>query len=369
MDTPVRILQVVGNVGAGGLETLIMNWYRKIDRTKVQFDFLVNHEKKAFYEDEILSLGGKVYHTSILDDKNLIKYLFFLNDFFKQHKEYKVVHGHHSALGAIYLKAAQNAGVPVRISHSHIASFSKTSRGLVKYIITRGYGKYANIHFACSNAAGIYMYGTKTNFTVIHNGIDIEKFKYRKEVREDFRRKKNLDGKLVVVHVGRFHDQKNHVFLLEIFAEIQKLNPDSILLMAGEGPLLESIKDKARNLKIEKSCFFLGNRNDINQLLCASDVFVFPSLYEGLPLTLIEAQTSGLPIVCSDTITNETKLCENYTALSLKKDAKFWAREVIYIVQNQTNRDKYYVIVKKKNYDNYDVAMQMQQFYLENSRI
>ncbi len=364
MNEPIRILHVVGNMGAGGLETLIMNWYRTIDREKIQFDFLVHKTGKAFYEDEIIALGGRVYHCSFLNDYNYISYRKFLREFFTMHREYKIVHGHHSALGPFYLKAAEKAGIPIRISHSHIADFSKSVRGVTKYLITRSFGKYANIHFACSNAAGKYMYGNKYNFEVINNGIDTKKFRYREEYRLEKRRELHVENKKVLLHVGRFHDQKNHSFLIEIFNTVHKLDNNFVLLMAGVGPLQEIIRSKVKELELENSCFFLDNRNDIYALLSAADVFVFPSLYEGLPLTLIEAQASGIQIICSNTITPETKLCERYISLSLMQNVNEWADSIIDSFSKKFDRSKAYITIRQHGFDNEDVVRKMSEFYL-----
>ena len=362
---PIRVLHVVGNMDAGGLETLIMNWYRNIDRERVQFDFLTNTVKKGYYEQEILALGGKVYHTTFMDDKNAGKYKADLRRFFEEHREFSVVHGHHSALGPTYLKEAARAGVPCRISHSHIASYSKTVRGILKYLITRGFGKHATHRFACSVAAGQYMYGKNAEFTVINNGIDTERFAFSADVRSAKRTELALDGKKVLIHVGRFHDQKNHTFLVDIFNAVHAADPDTVLLLVGVGPLEDSIREKVRGLGLDAHVRFLGNRSDVNELLCAADAFVFPSLYEGLPLTLVEAQTSGIPVVCSTAVTDETKLTEQYRALALSAPVSEWAEAVRLAASSEHDRAEAYLAVRGKHYDCHDVALGMCEFYIE----
>ena len=365
MSEPIRVLQVVGNMDAGGLETMIMNWYRKIDRDKVQFDFLVHNLKQGFYEEEIKSLGANVYHCTVLDDWNFIKYKKFLTNFFENHKEYRIVHGHHSALGAFYLKAAKAAGIPIRISHSHIASFSKSVRGCAKFFITRQYGKYASVHFACSKAAGEYMYGKNGKYIVINNGIDTDKFRFDPEIRDEYRANNELLDKMVLIHVGRFHDQKNHQFLIDVFNAVQKRNEKSVLLLLGVGPLQESIRCKVNGLGLSEKVLFLNNRDDVNCFLSAADVFVFPSLYEGLPLTLVEAQTSGLPVVCSDRITEETKLSENYYSLSLNAPVSEWADLIIQQGRKENHRSNSYLAIRQKHYDSTDVVTKMEKYYLK----
>ncbi len=363
---PKRVLHIVGNMGAGGMETLIMNLYRKIDREKLQFDFLVHKPQKAFYEDEIKGLGGNVYHMTVLKDWNFLKYKRDLKEFFENHKEYKVVHGHHSSLGNLYLSIAEKAGIPCRISHSHIASFSKSIRGVVKKIIVKDYGKHASYHFACSNAAGKYMYGND-EYMVVNNGIDTSKFAFSVENREKKRKELSIEEKLVVVHVGRFFDQKNHAFLIEIFYEIVKKKENSVLLLVGVGPLQENIRNKVKKLGLEDKVVFMNSRNDVNEILFAADLFVFPSLYEGLPLTLVEAQAAGLPVVCSNTITDETNLTDLYCALPLTHSAEYWAKKSLEMFENfkDSLRGDWYKEIAAKDYDIKTIAQNLQDFYLK----
>lgn len=364
---PVRVLHVVGNMDAGGLETLIMNWYRNIDRDKVQFDFLVHYGSKGFYEEEIIRLGGRVYHTTLLEDRNYVKYIKSLKMLFKEHKEYRIVHGHHAALGFLYLNEAKKANIPVRISHAHIANYSKTPRGILTHLLSRMYGRFANVHMACSNKAGKYMYGGK-KYIVINNGIDTDLFKFSFEKRNNIRKEFDIDDKFVLIHVGRFHDQKNHSFLVDVFIKLLENYDNSFIIMIGNGPLKNRIIEKITNNKIIDKCLLLENRSDVNDLLCASDVFVFPSLYEGLPLTLVEAQTSGLPIVCSDSITNETKLIDDYYELSLEQNIEDWVNAINTTRKNNINREEAYKQVRKKGYDCKDVAKKMERFYLNSMK-
>ena len=363
-NPPIRILHIVGGMGTGGAETLIMNWYRSIDRTKVQFDFLVHHKEKMFYDDEIESLGGRIYRFSLSNDHNIFRYRKELYKFFASHPEYKIIHGHHSTYGVLYLSVARKCGIPFRISHSHIASYSKTLKGISFYLLSRFYKKYANIYFACSLAAGHYMYGEDKDFKVINNGINTTLFGFSKEKRGEIRTKLNIpDNVLTLAHVGRFHDQKNHHFLIDVFSQVCKLIPNSRLLLLGVGPLLSDIREKVKALGLDKNVLFLEQRPNVQDYLSASDLFVFPSLYEGLPLTLVEAQASGLPIVCSDTITEETKLTDNYYILSLEQSSKEWADKIVEVSKKTIARDDAHFIVRRKGYDCQDIANQLICFY------
>lgn len=362
----IRVLHFVGSLEAGGLETLIMNLYRKIDTSKVQFDFVVHHRKIGLYEEEIINRGGKIYHLTLLDDKNIFKYKKQLTKILKD-GNYKIVHGHHSSLGSIYLKVAKKAGVPVRISHSHIASFSKTLKGYVKFFITRGFGKNATHHFACSKWAGEYMYGKNGKFNVINNGIDTEKFKFNSDYRIEKRKSLNIENDFAVCHVGRFHDQKNHNFIIDVFKDICKLNPASKLLLIGIGPLEDTIKTKVENYGLSDKVLFLGQITDVNKVLSAADAFLFPSLYEGLPLTLVEAQTAGLPVVCSDTITDECHITDEYYVLPLDTPTDKWAETVVETADLKIPREDRCRVIKEKGYDSGDVADSLVKFYTDSA--
>lgn len=365
LSNPIRILHVVSGMSTGGLETMIMNWYRNIDRNVIQFDFLVHHSERCFYDDEIEDYGGRIYRLTFSNDHNIIKYLRDLNSFFAKHsKDYKVIHGHHSSYGIFYLKYAKKYGIPTRISHSHIASFSKNKTGFVLFLLSRGYKKYANIHFACSHAAGKYMYGNN-NYQVINNGIDTYRFRFSLDARQQIREHMHLENKSVCIHVGRFHDQKNHSFLIDVFGEYQKINPDSVLLLIGGGPLQSMIKAKVNKMGMSESVHFLNKIDNVYDYLSAADIFIFPSLYEGLPLTLVEAQASGLPIICSSNVTHETKLTENYYELSLNETSQTWALKIVDIIKESTSRDASNQIVKEACFDCKDIVEMMSKKYLQ----
>ena len=364
MAEPIRILHVVGAMGTGGMETLVINFYRCIDREKVQFDFLVHKSTKGFYDQEIESLGGRIYRLSVLEDKNFYKYLKDLDAFFKGHTEYKVVHCHHNCFGVFVLKAAKKANVPCRIAHSHIADFTKNAKGFFKYCISRLFKMYATDYFACGNDAGKYMFGNR-KFKVISNGIDIEKFRFNYEIRRKKRQEYSYNNNFVIIHVGRFFDQKNHEFLIDVFDNIRREESLARLILVGIGPLKEKIESKVKKLGLENHVWFAGQRSDVNELLCASDVFLFPSLYEGLPVTLVEAQCSGIPIVCSDRITEEVKICPNFKMLSLNEGYDVWGESVLKynFSGNSVNREKAHRLVQDAGYDSAKIVKELVEFY------
>lgn len=346
---------------AGGLETLIMSWYRNIDRSKVQFDFLVHYQGKFFYDDEIERLGGKIYHLSVRDDSNFIKYLSDLDQFFKEHKEYKIVHGHMESLGRFYFKAAKKYGVPVRIAHSHNSATEPTLKGRVKGILAKGFPKYVTHCFACSELAGQFMFGDR-NFTVIKNAIDLSHFQYIEETRAEVRRELNLEDKFVIGHVGRFCTQKNHKYLIDVFEQVHNRNTNAILLLIGKGELLEEVKEYVAKKRLSECVRFMGVREDVNKLYDAMDVFVFPSIFEGLGIVAIEAQESRLMTVCSDVVPKEANVTEYYKAVSLQESPERWAEMICEYASGYEKKDVTDKI-RKAGYDIKKSAMMLQQFY------
>lgn len=359
----IRILHVVPNMQAGGLETMIMSWYRNIDRSKLQFDFLAHYQGEYFYDDEIAQLGGKIYHLSVRDDNNFVKYLKDLDSFFSLHKEYKIVHGHMESLGQFYFKAAKKHGVPVRIAHSHNSATEPTLKGMLKGILAKRFPVYATHYFACSGMAGRFMFG-KRDYKVIKNAIELEKFKYSESVRREMRRDFGVENKFVIGHIGRFCTQKNHKFLIDVFEQVRKRKENAVLLLVGKGELLENVKDYVNEKKLTDYVFFGGVRNDVNKLYKAMDVFVFPSLFEGLGIVAIEAQESSLMTVCSDVVPEEANVTQYFKALSLNNPVSEWAEQ---ICKYDNGYEKVDVTEKIRDagYDIKNSSSKLQQFYLE----
>ncbi|WP_368657377.1 glycosyltransferase family 1 protein [Metabacillus halosaccharovorans] len=307
MGSPIRVLHVVVNMNRGGAETLIMNLYRNIDRSKIQFDFLTC--KKGVFDQEILNLGGKIHRIPYITDGGHFHYIKSLKQFFKANHHYKIVHSHMDKMSGFVLKAAKKAGIPVRIAHSH----NTQSEGGFAAKIYKDYAGYfiskaATHYMACSKSAAKWLF-KEQKAILIKNGILAEAFLYSEEVRRQTRNILNYNKEhFVIGHIGRFNEQKNHSFLIDIFYELSKVNPNARLLLVGDGTLRTRIESKVKELKLLEKVKFLGVRNDIPNLLQAFDVFLFPSLHEGLPVTLIEAQCSGLPCIISDQITEEVDL-------------------------------------------------------------
>jgi len=357
----IRVLQVVTYMGRGGLETMLMNYYRHIDRQKVQFDFLVHRQERAAYDDEIEALGGKIYRLPRLVPWSR-SYLASLNHFFDTHAEYKIVHVHQDCLSSVILKAAARHQVPVRIAHSHNANQDRNLKYLIKLWYRRSIPKYATQLFACGKAAGDWMF-CGAPYQIVRNAIDISSYIYNLEKQTEMRNKLTLPDGLIVGHVGRFNPQKNHTFLIDIFAELLKEEPSATLLLVGDGDGLPKIKSKVKSLGISDHVRFLGSRSDVADLMQAMDVFVFPSLYEGLPLTMIEAQASGLPCIISDKVSEECIVTDGLVSSeSLSASPLQWADRILSI--RTTPRGNHRDEIAANGFDISNEAIKLQEYYI-----
>lgn len=327
---PIIVAQIMGKWVGGGVESVIMNYYRHLDHSKVQFDFICDEDSTRIPYDEIKKLGGRVF--LVPKYQNLPKYLKALEKLFKEN-QYRIVHSNINTLSVFPLYAAKKAGVPIRISHSHSTSNPKEwKRNLIKNILRPFSKRYATDYFACSELAGRYLFGNKSfdqgKVKIIHNAIDIDKFKFdevaRKKLRKEFGIK---DSTIVVGHVGRFAQQKNHTFLVDVFKGYHKKNPDSKLLLVGSGPLEDEIKKKVERLDLKDSVLFLGQRDDINKLYSVMDVFCLPSLYEGLPVVGVEAQAAGLPTIFSNRISKEV-IVSSYAKIVSIQDTGLYIEKI-----------------------------------------
>lgn len=280
---PIRVLQVVTQMTRGGLETMLMNYYRHIDRSQVQFDFLEHRNYMADYDAEILELGGRIHRLSRLNPISQ-HYLRELDRFFTDHPEYRIVHSHLDCMAGIPLKYAEKHGIPTRIAHAHNSNQDKNFKYPMKLYYKQNIPQYATKLFACGQEAGKWMFGNHP-FSVLNNAIDAKQFAYSAEVRQQVRAELGIEKNTFVLgHVGRFSPQKNHAFLVDVFHAVHGLCPNSCLLLIGEGELEQEIRQKCANSGIIDYVVFAGIRNDVHRLLQAMDVFMLPSLYEGLSL-------------------------------------------------------------------------------------
>lgn len=324
----IRILQCVNNMHRAGLETMLMNYYRHIDRTQIQFDFLTHRPERSDYDDEIESLGGRVYYAPRLYPQNYAAYFSFMKNFFREHPEYQIIHSHIDSMSYLPLKAAKRAGVPIRIAHSHSTSIDRDFKYLLKQLFRKRMLHAANHCCACGDAAGKFLFGGH-EFTLIPNAIDADRFRYDADVRREMRAELALDDRLVIGHVGRFSYPKNHHYLLQIFAEIRERREDAVLLLVGTGEKEQEIRARADELNLTEHVRFLGSRSDTDRLYQAMDVFVMPSLFEGVPLTGIEAQFAQLPCVFSDKVPAEVAFTEACRFVPLQDSPAAWAQQVL----------------------------------------
>lgn len=319
-----RMLHIVGGMYPGGLENFIMNIYRNLDRDEVQFDVIVHSIREGDYTKEIESLGGKVY-LAPRKSRHPISNFFTILKIVKQNKYEVVIRHSDNAFPVVDLMAAMLGGAKKRIYQSH--SSNSSHAGLHKFF-RLFMGSVVTHRFACSENAGKWMFKNR-DFSVIKNAIDVEKYGYNEAVREDIRKEWKMEDKVVYSHVGIYMHAKNHLFLVEFFAEIKKLQPNAKLLLIGEGDLRSRIEGKVKELHLEKDVILTGIRNDVPQLLQMTDVFLFPSVYEGLPLSVIEAQSAGLPCLISDRITKEVVVTNQVVQLGLEEPKEIWTKEAI----------------------------------------
>ena len=350
----IRVAQIIGKASEGGVEASVFNYFRNIDRDTIQYDFFVESTSKIINREKIESMGG---HVIIIPSiKHIFKYEKFLYECFKREK-YDIVHAHKSALNIFALRAAKKAGIPVRISHAHSTSNKKEPiRHLAKNFLKLFSKKYATHYFACGEVAGRWLFGNKTfdegKVTIINNGIYIDKFRYNATYRSQIQTQYELAGKFVVGHVGRFVTQKNHSFLLDIFYEIQKITPNSVLLLVGDGPLLDSTTEKALRLGIYDKVCFAGVHKHVFWYYNAMDCFLLPSLYEGLPVVGVEAQINGVPCFFSHNVTNEIAINDNSHIVPAEYDAKQWASFVVNNYKKASlERADYALTFKNTKYD------------------
>lgn len=359
-----RILHVIGRMDRAGAETLIMNLYRNIDRSKYQFDFMVFTQTKADYDDEIEQLGGHIYHMPQFNGINYPYLAYLINKFFNTH-HYSVVHGHIGSLAPLYLAIAKKHG-SYTIAHSHSTNSSSFLYRTTFTILAWSVRYVADYFFACSVEAGIDRFGNKVvnseRFKVINNGIDSDLYRYSIKRHQEMKEKFKLTDQIVFGHVGRFALAKNHPFLIEIFNEIHKKVPNTVLVLAGRGPDEDKIKKLVSDLSLNNSVIFLGIRNDVPDLMNLFDCFIFPSLTEGLGIVGIEAQASGLPCFMSMGVPTEAVITDHAWRLNLDDSPEKWANEVLLKMSNFKRIDSTNS-VKEAGYDIKKIAEELQNFY------
>ncbi|MDO4963630.1 MAG: glycosyltransferase [bacterium] len=366
MGKPIRILQVFGKLNRGGAEAMIMNIYRNINRDKIQFDFVVHGNIVGDYEEEIKQLGGKIYRVPDYKVYNHIKYVKAWNSFFKNNSQYRVIHSHIRSTASIILKIAKKYNLKT-ICHSHNTSNGRGIKSVIKKVLQSRISKYSDYMFACSKESAIWLYGKENansnNCFIINNAIDSRKYIYDESIRNKKRKELKIEDKIVIGQVGRLNSMKNHLFSFNVLKECLKKNNKYVLLVVGDGNLKNDLKLKTKKLGIEENIIFLGVRSDVNELLQAMDVFIMPSLYEGLPVALVEAQAASLPCLISTNILSGILIDELIEQKKLSDNISGWSNWIVNLKkENRIDRSNQ---IKKLNFDINTNIRWLENFYIE----
>lgn len=365
LKTPFRVLQVFSTLDVGGAETMMMNVYRNVNRAEIQFDFVVNDGNRQYaFEPEVLALGGRIYRVPRFRAHNLSSYAQSWRQLLRSHPEWRIVHGHYTTPASVYLGISKQLG-RIAIAHSHSAPPRYSVDAIARRILRHGLTSKADFLFACSQEAGAYMFRKKKEDVVLFwNAIDVERFVYDARARVRVRQELGLGDALVVGHISRFSREKNCGFLLKVFRALLRERKDAKLLLVGKHENDPGIKRQVELMGLEQQVVFTGVRLDIPELLSAMDVFVLPSLFEGLPLVLVEAQASGLPCVVSDTVTKQVDVTGLVRFVPLRKSPDYWASMLLECgsswVRPNTSHD-----LRRGGFDVKSNAQWLQRFYLD----
>lgn len=378
MNQPIRVLQVsAGSQNFGGVSKFVYEVYKGIDKDKVQFDIL--SPKKTTYEayrSKIEGMGANIYELKIDDQRKGIRFyieLFFKTLKFLKNHQYSIIHINSGIITfnlAVAL-AAKLKGVKRVIAHSHSVKIYRNKIDKYRTNIEKIVIRYlATDYFACSKTAAESMFTSKlitdNKVRIIKNGIQTEKFKFNSDIREEYRKKMGIKDRFVIGHIGRFCEEKNHKYLIDIFREINRINKNAMLLLIGEGELEEKIKRQVKEYNLEDYVMFLGLRKDVSQLMQAMDMFVFPSKREGLGIVLIEAQAASLPTLASDVVPLETNITKHIKYLSLKEDPICWSKEIDKFI-NYTRKEDINEI-KNQGFDIENTCRELQEIYIKGTQ-
>ncbi len=367
---PIRVLMIFTVMNRGGAETMIMNYYRNIDRTKIQFDFVVHRQEKGAYDDEIRRLGGRIYVFPAVRPSNFSKYKKQIREFLDIHSEYRIIHSHAQELAYYFYKIAHEKGIPFIITHSHNASMLWDIKAPLRIFWRKIMFKYINVYFSCGLEAAKHYYGKKRarQSILMHNAIDVVQFEYNENARRKIRKELNIpDDGYVIGNVGRFSKQKNHPFILKVFASFIKRHSDSWLMLVGEEDDKHTVRKRAEELGIERHVVFTGLRTDIPEILSALDCILMPSLFEGVSVAMIEEQASGLPLITSDKVPDEVAILPSTEFVPLKADTDVWVSALERyrnIPRNANAADA----VRNAGYDIKTNATELQEYYLALSK-
>lgn len=344
MSEPIRILHMIGSLNVGGSQSMIINLHRAIDKSRVQFDYIIDHPGHLYYADIVKELGGQIYEMPTFTGKNFFKVRKAWKNFFAEHPEYRILHSHVRSYASLYLPIAKKAGLKT-IIHSHSTSNGNGFASIVKWIMQYPLRFQADHFFGCSKEAGEWLFGKKVvnsdKYHILQNAIDTKLYKFNPETRERYRKELSLGDKKTFIHVGRFHPAKNHSFLLNVFAEIHKRDANTVLLLAGDGELRPAIEKQIAELGIQDSVKLLGSRSDVPNLLQAADCFLFPSVWEGFGMVAVEAQAAGIPCICSTGIPKSVAVVPDICEFLPTTDVNAWADKCLNLNRSTLDVLKY----------------------------
>lgn len=368
----IRVLHVLGTTNLGGAESRVMELYRAINRNSVQFDFLIHTTTEGSYSEEIRKLGGKIYSIPRFKVYNWLTYRKAVKAFFKDHTEFAAVHGHMTSTASIYLPIAKKIygkrGQKIlTIAHARSAGVDRGIKGKITKFMRRNLKNKADYCFTCSKEAGEAVFGEnhveKGKVKIIPNAILCERFRYNEQVRKEVRKELGIEDRFVIGHVGRFAFMKNHIYLIEVFAELAKRKENTIMILVGKGEEEEAIREKLKILELEEKVLFIGNHYDVERYYQAFDYFVFPSIFEGFPGSVLEAQAAGLHCLVSDKVTKEVALTPLVNYRSIQLSPKDWAEEILENEKEAGNRKVDVRQIREKGYDVETQAVLMEEFY------
>lgn len=359
----IRVLQVIGGLNRGGAETMIINLYRAINHDEIQFDFVIHDITQDAYIKEIQALGGRIFVFPKFTGKNVIAYRRHWRKFLGQHPEYKILHSHIRSYAVVFLPIAKKMGLKT-IVHSHSTSNGNGIKSKIKAVLQKPLTKQADYLFACSEISGKWLFGEdgikQDNYFMIKNAIDAERYRFNLEVREKVRKQLGISNQTVYGHVGRLSEPKNHGFLLQVFQEIHHRNANTVLLIVGSGELESEINNTVKQYNLSDCVKLLGSRSDIPELMQAMDIFLFPSLWEGLPVTVVEAQAAGLPCLVSDAVTKEVFLSDAVQYLPITEGINVWVEKALSIRNRFVNATDEVI---RKGFDINSTARWLTDFY------
>lgn len=363
MTQPIRVLQVFSILNRGGGETMIMNYYRHIDRSRVQFDFLVHREQPGAYEEEITALGGRIFRIPPITSP--VRHARAVRAFFDEHPEFRIIHGHVSELGYFIYREAAKRYVPCIIAHAHNAECSLDLKWPFRALLKRLIRPHISCCMTCGHDAARWLFGKKlaASALMLNNAVDAQAYRFSDARRQAEREKMGWQNHWVIGNVARFSPQKNHHLLIKLFSRVLQRRPDALLVLVGDtqGDTYEAVEGQVEKLGLTQHVQFLGSRNDVHDLLQGMDVYCAPSLYEGLSVSMVEAQAAGLHVITSTGVPEEVRLMPNSVSfLSLNESVEHWVERLL----SPYERKDTYAEICQAGFDIVENARRLQQFYL-----